>query len=535
MDSLRLQLKRRIDGERYEWPPGENKWFIPRSTINALIDESSIKEILKRGFNDKSAKDVHRYTTEIVSSSKRLFIIFLCTPFMETTVLEELLEEGICDKHLPFSRVKKPESSDRNSYKLGKIGHNKCRKADHGGCIIKSLSSFDQADIRDLDENQWPVLAPTFQLASSGVSHYDFPRAIILPYTEDFEEEMSNSGGFGEVWKVRIHPAHQELVDSSDPKGPLVAIKRLFPNGDYENTFRLEVEMHSGLNAHGHKHIVKLLATYKLRDKYHLIFPSAFGNLRDHWRSGVMSPWNQSTSSWVLEQIVGLVSALELIHRETGRPPIEPDVPNSGTSSRRLFRGIKLRVEPKEAQFGRHGDIKPENILWMRDSSEASGILVIADMGLGRFHRKESKSRVDPKTISGSHTYAPPEVALNKPVSRAYDVWSLGCVFLEFITWLLKGSQGLDTFGSIRMEKAEDGVFDDTFYSIKTSGSQKLAEVRPGVTRWIKGLKEDVRCSELLNELLIVVELKMLCVDAEFRISAQSLNSKLKSMIGTTN
>lgn len=291
--------------------------------------------------------------------------------------------------------------------------------------------------------------------------------------------------------------------------------------------------MLSALNAHSHKHIIKLLATYKLKGKYYLIFPLAHGNLRDHWDAISMPFWNRDTYLWVLKQIIGVVSALEVIHEETGLTPAQPDDPNPGTSNRPLYKGITLRVDPTEAKFGRHGDIKPENILWMRDSGQDSGTLLIADMGLGRFHRKESRSQVDPKSVNGSPTYAPPEVTLNKPVSRAYDIWSLGCVFTELITWLLKGRDGLLEFGLSRLEIAEDNFSDDTFFSIRTSSSEARAEIRPGVTKWMRHLSQDEHCSELLQNLLEIVEHHMLSVDPKSRITAKHLKSKLKSMMRT--
>lgn len=68
---------------------------------------------------------------------------------------------------------------------------------------------------------------------------------------------------------------------------------------------------------------------------------------------------------------------------------------------------------------------------------EKHGILVIADFGLMAFHRGQSRSLVPGAKLHGTPTYAPPEWQLNYQVSRSYDIWSLGCVYLEFITWLV--------------------------------------------------------------------------------------------------
>ena len=44
--------------------------------------------------------------------------------------------------------------------------------------------------------------------------------------------------------------------------------------------------------------------------------------------------------------------------------------------------------------------------------------------------------------------YEAPEAIgeLNGPRSRLYDVWSMGCITLEFIIWLLYGNDELNNF-----------------------------------------------------------------------------------------
>jgi len=192
-----------------------------------------------------------------------------------------------------------------------------------------------------------------------------------------------------------------------------------------------------------------------------------------------------------------------------------------------------MTVDPDEEMFGRHGDLKPENILWFNylEGVDKAGVLQIADLGLGRFHRLESRSRQDPRTITGSPTYIPPELALERYVSRAYDIWSLGCIFLEFITWLLEGDVGLVSFGQARMAEAPDGVRDDTFFMITDSGSGKRGEIRQGVTTWIERLRRDHSCSDMVLDLLNLVQNFMLKVNSEDRIRADKLESYLKEMV----
>ena len=282
-----------------------------------------------------------------------------------------------------------------------------------------------------------------------------------------------------------------------------------------------------------HAHIVKLLATYEYQAKYHLVFPCAQGNLRAFWTSHKGDNWSFATCTWMLQQLSGLASALYAIHEfRTGLlVPLEPDAPNRGaTDARPSRKGQLLSLVPGEEKFGRHGDIKPENILLMR-RSDSLGTLQLADMGLARFHRLDSRSKVDPRTINGSASYVPPELALKIMVSRKYDIWSLGCVFLEFITWILEGHQALERFPDERQELAYDGAYDDTFFSIVGSGPESQPLLRPKVKAWIDNLKKSRRCTPAYTALLELVEQKMLNVNVKNRISAEELHSNLQIIL----
>lgn len=94
-----------------------------------------------------------------------------------------------------------------------------------------------------------------------------------------------------------------------------------------------------------------------------------------------------------------------------------------------------FRVSAEKAHIGRHGDIKPENLLWRTDSV-SSAILFIPDLGLNQFNYKQSRSVVSPFGLGGLQTYIPPEPSLLAPVSRSYDIWT-ACLYLEFIIWVL--------------------------------------------------------------------------------------------------
>jgi serine/threonine protein kinase len=314
-----------------------------------------------------------------------------------------------------------------------------------------------------------------------------------------------------------------------------MAVKRLFSRE--QKDFQKEFHMLSRLTLLNHPHLVKLLASYKLKDKYHFLFPYANANLRSHWDSIGMPYWNPETCLWTLSQMSGLTSGLEAIHNFR-TPPTLTLGSETGNNALTRFRPVRgrLTVLQDEEMFGRHGDLKPENILWSNELEEAgiAGILQIADLGLGRFHRLESRSQVDPKTVNGSPTYTPPEISLEIPVSRAYDIWSLGCVFLEFITWLLEGSAGIYKFSEARSAVAFDGFNDDLFFTLVSPElGRQYAVVRDGVTSWIRYLHQSRRCSPAINDLLKLIQDHMIVVDSRSRIPAKKLDQEIKQIFET--
>ena len=153
--------------------------------------------------------------------------------------------------------------------------------------------------------------------------------------------------------------------------------------------------------------------------------------------------------------------------------------------------GLKLN----DKNTGRHGDIKAENILWFRRHNHTDNHLLICDFGLSRFHSILSQSV---KTLPGySPSYRPPECDLQRmKFSVRYDIWTLGCLLLDFLTWYLRGWKAVDTefiearlrdegwvpFNS-RSAPDERQFFEDKFYKQSSDGRTVSAQLKPSVTK----------------------------------------------------
>lgn len=280
-----------------------------------------------------------------------------------------------------------------------------------------------------------------------------------------------------------------------------------------------------------HPHLVTLLATFQHNDRYHFLFPYAEHALDQYWEvKEPRPPLGKTSIRWVAKQCLGIMSAIDIIHDPNHLMPL------------------------KEKRFGRHGDIKPENILWFRSLADPDGILVVSDMGLSSFNRDTSRSNIPNSKIPRSPGYRPPECdVMGGTVSRMYDIWTLGCLYLELLTWLIGGWELIKEFDRQRtttnyITKSATNIF----FDVKKYGSSNghVAQVKLEVTevsyhpevcpvmhgssfpQWFGRLHNHERCSDFIHDFLKVIEDQMLVVLSEDkkRSTSRHLRTQLEIM-----
>jgi serine/threonine protein kinase len=497
--------------------PWGTHWFIPADALERVLTEQAIHEELNRSTN-LSAWDIYLTSHRIWKHARKIFAILVSIG--KGSLVSSFLTEGITDANLPINIPK--GSSQQKAWITP----------------IKTFGSWSSRELDDFRRVQWYFLSPIFTNART--QHYELDDNCVMPFIRDTEHE-AKSGGFSDVWEVVIHPAHQKLFDSVSQfvsilnqsdcyqnGNPPIALKRLHSR-QYDD-FKHEANILAALAMKKHNHLIKLLATYKFRGQYHLMFPFASSNLRQYWEE-TEPHLSLENLNWWLKQMLGLASALCTIHNFHSAMPSNRIVQNSQPDH--FLRTRKMVMSREEERYGRHGDLKPENILWFGATESAPdnlGILQIADLGLGAFHRLGSRSNVEAKSVGGSPTYVPPECALDLPISRAYDIWSLGCIFLECVIWLLEGPKGLGDFADDRLIKAPDGAYDDSFFivALRSDTGKYAADVRLSVREWIRNLHTHRRVSAFIHDMLDLIAQEMLVVRPQDRITSRRLSQKLE-------
>lgn len=192
-----------------------------------------------------------------------------------------------------------------------------------------------------------------------------------------------------------------------------------------------------------HNHLIELLFSYEIGADQFMIFPWSECNLREFWEKHDSPAFAEDDLIWLIRQCRGLADALCEINRYYG---------TSNDDGEGIENGI----------LSFHGDIKPENILFFGSEGQR-GRLVISDFQI-MTHNVNSNG-----ITAYSVTYRPPELDGEIQATQKCDVWSLGCVFLEFVIWRLLGYTAIhSSFTDARIEeelKPDRLVLEDKFFT----------------------------------------------------------------------
>jgi hypothetical protein len=227
--SLKSALQSKLREYQIEWPHHGGSYFIPNDILETLINEFRIAQALQDIYTSMPEQRRQIYAAGVCDKakhSKKIFAILLCGLHGTCSHhIQRFLDDGITDRDLPFYRVPLtgiiPSNPYNKPFKLCTVGHKTCVLPDHLSCGIGALFDWSQRDVGDLCESQWMVQAPTFvRSAGHEIPHLDLDRNVIMPFTEDqeFEDGKMKTGGFSDVWGVRIHYSHQNVYKPSGSK-----------------------------------------------------------------------------------------------------------------------------------------------------------------------------------------------------------------------------------------------------------------------------------------------------------------------------
>ncbi|KAE8447646.1 hypothetical protein EG329_010617 [Mollisiaceae sp. DMI_Dod_QoI] len=471
------------------------KLFLPAGcidelvTLEAIIKELGEKDQLEYGHLQLPERHLAMNLVEFVlRKSKKVFAITILSG-LRGTVLRRAMQR--------FMEI------DFTDYSLPLIGRD---LEDAPVFHHANFSPWTQVRIDYFRREQWRFLAPVF---SPQNTMFHLEPEHILPFIQ--RDDQVKEGAFSQVFQAEIHPAHLKdsvmKVGSSPTK---IAIKELMiPSNDDELQQRLEgiwtstihmwrstAQSWDNISSLTHPNLNRCIGIITRGRQRYLMFPWADGgNLRDFWIEHPTPKVSAEHVKDIVRQLQGMAEALNELH-------------SSGF---------------------RHEDIKPENILYFpaRDSSRV-GMFKISSLSANFEHN-----------VLGTATYQAPESIIaneSSPRTRLSDVWSMGCVILELMFWLLYGYEALVEFNTRIRGKAGKP---SSFFEIREVEAEEqqgthprlVADIHPAVQACLDGISTDPECEgkTALADLLHIVKTQLLVVELPEHLGKASNISRLNT------
>ncbi|KAF3317571.1 hypothetical protein TWF173_010339 [Orbilia oligospora] len=366
---------------------------------------------------------------------------------------------------------------------------------------------------RFCSEVQWEFLPHKF---IQGDFHKSLRAEIMMPYTH---EVKIDEGSGGDIFKCVVHPHQYEVVftmvkesrlDPQEKPSVLIRkrIKMVRQNPtSHQRAFRRELECLDVLRTLRHPNIIHLLASYEHKEEYYLLFPCLPMDLESFLsRPEVFGDF--TTSLTFYSALAGLFSAVEALHE------------------------VVVQTERDlVSRIGYHHDIRPKNVLVTQTT------FVLTDFGVARlkFPGKGSQT-LWPSTIGD---YIAPECMdedyEEQVVGRSIDIWSLGCLLAEVVTYMKSGSSGVTQFRAARrVTKHRYPISNGYFFegnNLRASVEQWLTEINPpatepGVSSLIAVIRQllhidykDRPVASLCSRKLTYIQSKIIFCDIEAHIT----------------
>jgi serine/threonine protein kinase len=256
-----------------------------------------------------------------------------------------------------------------------------------------------------------------------------------------------------------------------------------------------------------------------------MLLPCAKTNLAEFLRNEPHPELTNENVHWLLSQLQGLAEGMRRIHNL-----------NPGFGPAALTANNQPDRKPRRLGF--HHDIKPQNILLFandnvkdRDPPMTQLHCKISDFGAARIHEvlSQPKAKESPQhssLVRGDPVYGAPDRAIKNKTSRPYDVWSLGCVFLEILLWTF-GLEGCD-LTEFEEERAKDyGSRTGRFWRETGEGKIKLKE---SVLRRLRQLEDHCKGRGVFERLVRLTR-KMLSVESAERPEAPQICNDLETFL----
>ncbi|KAK5053838.1 hypothetical protein LTR84_001800 [Exophiala bonariae] len=484
----------------------EGKVYVPRRDLDHIMTPDTISKLIR---DDKS---LHDGKFLIINGGKKLeerdnflefidriwlwgarLMAFCVYAELPLSCFYQMWEKKLRNTNLPLSDSDCPDPSYRRKFSM-----------------VVGISGGFAAHTFVMNEKSHP-------------EHLHLPRDVVVPilFDKSNDESLLGKGGFGIVYEVRIDADHHSFSTMRDET---FAFKKFY---DLSARTQAEVANESStltrLAEVPHPNITTHLASWNQDGCCYMLFRRANCNLHTYMENP--SPQlTKPTMLALLSQMRGLADGLRHIHN-LGPSNLEPDRVDEDVKGK----GKRKAGRRRQACF--HHDLKPRNILVTVNPDTGDLLFSISDFGTARIGQILSGSAqhsfFPTRPSAGDAVYGAPDAILEGSTSRPYDMWSMGCMFLELLTWIvgLEEEDNVKNFADRRMTDATDphGNQDQSFWCQDKGHNVHL---KASVIRQLRILKDRCEGRGVLPHLVRVVG-RLLNIRAQDRLNASELFNAL--------
>jgi serine/threonine protein kinase len=310
------------------------------------------------------------------------------------------------------------------------------------------------------------------------------------------------------------------------------ALKRFYASERTEIYFEKEVTALRALARVPHPNITLHLASWAQDGRFYILFPCAESNLQSHLLQEPAPELKKEFVLFLLTQLRDLAAAVEHIHNLN----LGNSVQKPTNVAHNLGSNLRIGTARKYRHWGFHYDLKLDNILIFQHDKKASPIWRISDFGTAQIseivlsgsQQPTDTNRVDDSTRDDPE-YGGPDFAYQQWSSRPYNIWSLGCIYLQVLLWTFGyGGQHLRDFQVQRLKTSESQSNQSTAFWYRDRRSK--LKLKPAVVIKLQDLQSCCQNRGVFDD-LVTLTANMLTIVPKERPEASGVRSAINALL----
>lgn len=195
--TISKMLAKQLCEARLEYPKCSRRFFVPNGKQEELITVQAVTQIIlegNEGCSFVSPESARKIAEETCRCARQFFAILAY--MKKGPDIRSILREGLSDGDLPLKR------KEGSAFVLER----------KNGEPVDAFKKWEDRYLEKFDRIQWWMTAPVFEQREK---LYELDENTVLPFIDDGHWEQKQ-GGYSDVFRVCIHPAHHRFWELSE-------------------------------------------------------------------------------------------------------------------------------------------------------------------------------------------------------------------------------------------------------------------------------------------------------------------------------